>query len=703
MSLSVVGRYNIAGGATPYGQVQDPNDLDSMYFILSYKLYKFTWPNTLVEIVDLTAYLSGNLYDGAAIANDYSTILGELSADLHYCIFVQPPDAGNYANGTFLDVKLTDASITTYTTLPDYAFSYSYAGAKRTYVAYSTEGTYFYSCHFMNGAGVFLWSRKRLGLSGGETGPVDTSSPGNIFWADYQKFGGYSSPASGNKWRDETISLNATAGYTIAQMIVPGAAWETYVSTHWADHTNGDCPQTFKGWDDNWQYGFGRGIQPGGTGATDLLMYRKNVVTMQYQVVALITDGSVRASDHAENAFDLWQTGDDATKRRIFFSYGYSGGKLFTSLAWPPAVDDSLVIDNAATYIVSLHTANEYVYVIHIGGAQGTCISKVLETELIAGEAEPSIGGIGARLLFKDKRVFFIGVPGYGKYLWWAQPLEPQSLDVGWDGFNSTIFDDEDNTSLNALDDNIYIGSQKGFIRLRGKSPDSWVLDQTLATTGPLSDKTSSVTPFGLIYPRENGLWLFNGFTSTLFFEKGKNLLSNVNWVAYERAFSLWDGRYYRLYYPSGDATENDRELVIDLIGGIENARGTEGDRAATFGFADLTTNTVYLGDASGNLMTLGGTTASRAFSLTTKEYPVAGLLAAGTFSALHYDIDLAGATLSIIPICDGVEKPAKTITNTTRTRSKVSLPDGNYYRIGFRFEVTTDKAVKFYDPWYIV
>jgi len=491
-------------------------------------------------------------------------------------------------------------------------------------------------------------------------------------------------------------------------MIAPGEAWGKYSVTMWpySDHLDGvygDYPQIPKGWDDNWQYGFGSG---GYGGLRDLLFYRKNVVTLQYQAIAVIEDEVVAVGAASTQAFDIWQTGDDASLRRMFFSFGSTEPKVYSSLVWPPAVDSSIAVDTGGVnhHITSLHTADEYVYVVHFGGTdQGTCITKLMESELVAGEAEPSIGGIGARLLFKDKRVFFIGVPNYGKYLWWGQPLEPQALDVGWDGFNTTVFDDEDNTSLNALDDNIYIGSQKGFIRLRGKSPDSWVLDQTLATTGPLSDKTSSVTPFGLIYPRENGLWLFNGFTSVLFFEKGKNLLSNVNWDEYARAFSLWDGRYYRLYYPSGTAVENDRELVVDLIGGIENARGTEGDRAATFGFADLTTNTVYLGDASGNLMTLGGTAAARTFSLTTKEYPTNGLLAAGSFSALHYDIDLAGATLSIIPICDGVEKAAKTITNTTRTRSKVSLPDGNYYRVGFRFEITTAAAVKFYDPWYLV
>jgi hypothetical protein len=485
----------------------------------------------------------------------------------------------------------------------------------------------------------------------------------------------------------------------------------SYGIAYWPQAGANNYPGILKGWDDNWLYGMGAGGQRTGldAGRYDALIYRKNVVTLQYTAY-LLAENVFTVAGGITNAFDIWQTGDDVAGRRCFF--GSVEGWVYSSLVVPtttPGYSSRCQVDTPGAGLVNihaLHTNGEYVYAIHTnstGAGQGTCISKLLETDLIAGEAEPSIGGIGARLLFKDKRVFFIGVPNYDKYLWWGQPFEPQALDVGWDGFNTTVFDDEANTSLNVLDDNIYIGSQKGFIRLRGKSPDSWVLDQTLATTGPLSDKTSSVTPFGLIYPRENGLWLFNGFTSVLFFEKGKNLLNNVNWDEYARAFSLWDGRYYRLYYPSGTATENDRELVIDLIGGIENARGTEGDREATFGFADLTTNTVYLGDASGNLMTLGGTAAQRAFSLTTKEYPTNGLLAAGSFSALHYDIDLAGATLSIIPICDGVEKPAKTITNTTRTRSKVSLPDGNFYRVGFRFEITTDKAVKFYDPWYIV
>jgi len=708
MALSIIGRFNVPAGSSVYGPAQDLEDYDTIYFVMAdaansnhLSLHKFTWPNTLVVVADIHTHLSGKQYDTATIAKDVSLTMGELSADQHYCIVATDYSTQGISVTVLVDVNLATGGITTYT--PGAALGSAgpfqpWSGSRRTWAAYTETGTYFFTTLWGNGQ--HRWIRKRLGMNAGDVDTGNNNAPAMIYWTDIYGFYG-----TGNDWRFETISLT-TSPAQARGMYQNSEVFGIYTKTFWPQPGNNNFPMFQKAWDDDWQYGFGKGTYAALDGDYDILFYRKNIVTLQYQVGVMLAGAGQTSQGGTTNAFDIWQTGTDVSKRRVFFSYGGGGnGKVFTSLAWPPGVDGQVTVDSGGTpIVVGIHTHDEYIYVLHWGGTeQGTCITKLLETELIAGEAEPSIGGIGARILFKDKRVFFIGVPDYGKYLWWGQPLEPQALDVGWDGFNTTVFDDEDNTSINVLDDNLYVGSQKGFIRLRGKSPDSWVLDQTLATTGPLSDKTSSVTPFGLIYPRENGLWLFNGFTSVLFFEKGKNLLNNVNWDEYARAFSLWDGRYYRLYYPSGAATENDRELVIDLIGGIKNARGTEGDRAATFGFSDLTTNTVYLGDASGNLMTLGGTAAQRSFSLMTKEYPTNGLLAAGSFSALHYDIDLAGATLSIIPICDGVEKPAKTITNTTRTRSKVSLPDGNFYRVGFRFEITTDKAVKFYDPWYIV
>ena len=696
MTLSIIGRYN-AVDLSSYcvGNVQDPDDLDSMYFINANKLYKFTWPDTLTMLVDLTSYLQNNSFLTAAIAKDVSSIYGELGTDLHYAIAHSHSTPGE-GGMRIVDVNLTNLSITT--CVPA---GYSVGGGFHvhmfipdTFVAYTELGTVFYARSVISAEG-YQWFGKRLGLTSPITQALSLNNVGSIYWVDNAGFHGIGY----SDWRVTGLSLSASAAQTPGMYDTPPGAYDSalwgynYNWTHW--------PKKIRGWDDNWQYGFGVARTSNGS-VFDLWFYRKNVVTLQYQAqyVLAVANGE---GGTAVDAFDMWQNDDDVSTRWIYFSHGSANGVVYSSSVWPVVATNYVDVDTGVNvYVHALHTNEQYCYAVHSGGGQGVCITKLMETELITGEAEPSIGGIGARILMKDKRVFFIGVPGYGKYLWWGQPLEPQALDVGWDGFNSTVFDDEDNTSINVLDDNLYIGSQKGFIRLRGKSPDSWVLDQTLATIGPLSDKTSSITPFGLIYPRENGLWLFNGFTSVLFFEKGKNLLNNVNWTEYARAFSLWDGRYYRLYYPSGSSVENDRELVVDLIGGIENARGTEGDRAATFGFADLTTNTVYLGDASGNLMTLGGTVASRAFSLTTKEYPCNGLLNAGSFSALHYDIDLAGATLTIIPICDGVEKAALTITNTTRTRSKVSLPKGNFYRVGFRFEVTTAVAVKFYDPWYL-
>jgi len=717
VTLSIVGRKLLSH--QPLIPAQDPENLDRFVYLAhdsTWKIWSIVWGEDPTMLCDLGTLLDGQLLPTmCVVANNSSTFLGTLDETPHFAFCFFKSNLGVGADYGICDVNMNTGAYTVHYPFPTAHQGIMFDG--KIFSRYEASGTVFFcSAQYTDiGNNYIVWGKKRYGEVVGEaSAEQNTNVPASrdaVFMDEINRLSYFFAYAG---YYYQTILSNFQSGglpYSGSVLPAENADLGGYGNPDWISHTiNSPVPAVRRMWDDNYLYGFGQ-TSHGGPAVYELFFFKKNLVTGAYVTTRMLTlpaGGSGNGTSHM--AFDIWQPGSDTTKRRMFYAY-FRGEKVHSSLVSPAVDTDSIAIDNAYGVgvsnpaIVSLHTADEYVYAFHSGGnLYGNCLTKIMETENIApDEGTVSIGGIGARLLFKDKRVFFIGVPNYGKYLWWAQPMEPQSLDVGWDGYNTTVFDDEDNTSLNALDDSIYVGSQKGFIRLRGKSPDSWVLDQTLATTGPLSDKTSSVTPFGLIYPRENGLWLFNGFTSVLFFEKGKNLLTNVNWDEYARAFSLWDGRYYRLYYPSGSAIENDRELVIDLIGGIENARGTEGDRAATFGFADLTTNTVYLGDASGNLMTLGGTVASRAFSLSTKEYPCGpGLMDAGTFAALHYDIDLAGATLSIIPICDGVEKTPITITNTTRTRSKVSLPKGNFYRMGFRFEVTTDAAVKFYDPWYI-
>ena len=461
-------------------------------------------------------------------------------------------------------------------------------------------------------------------------------------------------------------------------------------------------------WDDEYRYLLFSSTSTGGGAKNLLVAVRKHIGSGSYSFKVLSSDVSVGSQRSMFDAWDIWQTGATGaagTIRKIWFTADGFNDKIYCSLAWPMDMDNYVTIDEggvANNRIIWVATSGEYAYVLHWGGDNyGTSITKLLDTDLVAGTADSAISAPGAVTLWKDKRVFFAGVTNYLRYLWWSQPYEPQSLDVGWDGYNTTVFDDEDIKSLINLEDSVYCGSKKGWMRLRGKSPDHWQLDQTLATEGPMNHKTVAVTPYGAIYPRPDGLWIFNGYTSRIFFEQGKELMSQPNWDSIDKMFSLWDGRFFRFFYPNGSATSNDRELVIDLIGGIENPRGTESDRAAASGLADITTQTIYLGDESGNILTEGGGSASRSFEITTKEYPAENLVMAGTFAKLHYDLDAAGAVVAITPIYDGVSQtPINIPTNSGRTRSHILLPKGNAFRVGIKLTATTDAAVKIYEPW---
>jgi len=303
------------------------------------------------------------------------------------------------------------------------------------------------------------------------------------------------------------------------------------------------------------------------------------------------------------------------------------------------------------------------------------------------------------KILYRSKRIFGIGVTGYKKFLWFGQPYEPQALDASWDGYNTTTFEDDDNIALYELGGHIYIGGKTGFMRLRGTSPGDYVLDPTPATVGPESHEICTITPFGIIFPRRDGIYLFNGYTSSLIVPQVKDLLANVNWSSISVARAVWDGRFYRLFYPSGSATANDRELTLDFILGMQNVRCGEGDRAISAVVFDKATQTIYYGTSAGVLGTATGS-GSRSFEITTKEYVSTDLLTSGTVGLLHYDVDTKGDDLTITPIYDGVDQATITLNHNGRTKSQVTLPKGQYYRLGFKIAATTDQDMVLYEPW---
>lgn len=706
MALTVVGRFRFET-ITPICVAQDPTSIDRFYFLIAsggdHIFCSYTWGDAAhVEIVNLGTILANKVFTSARIDTNFSLLLGETDSTPHYVIFYGTEGFSTPINMKILEINCNTGAYTN-VTVTSSGSGGLWQPAELCGQAFSmptVDGTVFFTVYEGDGAG--LWCGALYGGGASTAHSFGIGSVGRTpspLWVNlaYGAFLGYDlSEAEFRYYQMATRSGSVLPTPIPAESVVRAALGATEFRYRYPINYPG-VPARWVQWDDDWLYWFSSATI---SGIDELIYCRYNISTGAFSYVRTgVSAGGAAGLGNAMDALDIVESND---ARTIYFGFSRTA-TIRRSLAWPFATTDSVDIDTGTTSRVCVHTAaNGYVYAFSNGGSTyGNQIVKILDTNWEPDAAVPSLGGIGSTLQVKNKVLFFIGVPGYGRYLWWSQPMELQSLDVGWDGFNSTVFPDEDNVALKVQADTLYVGSKKGWMRLRGRTPDSWSIDPTQATIGPLSNKMACPTPFGIVYPREDGLWVFNEYTSALFFDKGKNLMANFNWNAYAKAFALWDGRFYRLFYPSGSAVVNDRELVVDLVGGLENARGTEGDRAAACGFVDLATKTIYLGDENGNLMTLGGGSGSRAFELTTKEFPSNGLVQAGQFSQLHYDIDTGGATVNVIPILDGVDDTARALPATVgRVRSSISLPKKNYFRIGFRIETQTAQAVKLYEPW---
>lgn len=698
MPLTIVGRYQLTtGGITSfYAVAQDPNNLDSMYGLyndgVTYKLYKFTWPSTMTFLVDtgVAPFAASYIYNVGVIGQDFMYGVGMIDETYHYAFAlvgtIMSPDPSLIK---IIDVNLDTLGVTVYQANAGDGTNFEFVPLVLTF---DGIGSYF----TLGGRNYVV--KKRYGQA---TGTITTVTDAWKPWLmiDDQS---WAYPDDPNWYRLYASGTPAKA------LLGAGATYLPVGATLGGDLLSGHSyGRTSPGrtllWDDDWRYMLWM-LYAGAEGW--LVAVRKHLGSGVY-TWAILSKAANYAQGQVDGAFDIWQTGvtgAPGTVRKVFFSAGGFRDRIYSSLAWPMSMDNSVEIDTGGASVVQpifIATNDEYAYVVHYTGTTwGACITKIKDTDLIAEPpASPSISATGAKVVWKDKRVFFIKVPGYGRHLWWGAPFEPQSLDPSWDGYNTPVFENEDNTTLLVFADMVYIGSRAGWKRLRGKTPDYWVLDDIDSVVGPVTDKSVAVTPFGAIYPREDGLYLFNGYSARIFYPQAKTILENVNWNVVEKAFSVWDGRYFRFFYPRGASVVNDRELVVDLVGGLENARATESDRAASGGFYDPVTKILFLGDEDGNLE-VAGSSGSRALEVVTKEFPAQGLLQAGTFQRLHYDADTQGETITVTAYYDGVEQAPVTISTTSRKRGQVSLPKGNAYRVGIKIAVTTDKDVKLYEPW---
>ncbi len=292
-----------------------------------------------------------------------------------------------------------------------------------------------------------------------------------------------------------------------------------------------------------------------------------------------------------------------------------------------------------------------------------------------------------------------------GGDVYWSEPglyhiFKYNALAGDYTNVNSVFLGGEDITAVKLIDENLYFGSKKGWRRLRGRSPDSWLWEDTSAIRGPINHESAIETSFGVIYPAttdENDtgpvsrLWLFSGFDARPILEEFVFSTPPSN-----AAHATFDGRFYRLFY---EDTTNP-ELVVDFYGyPRQPPRIVQSTRTATASFFDKATGKLYLADSQ-YVRQGKNTSASVVMSLRTAEVPPENLAVLGSMGKLIIKINTKGDNLTITPILDGKVKDALTVVSTEEMEYKqVPIRFGDCRTIAFNLAITSTKDISLIEP----
>ena len=259
---------------------------------------------------------------------------------------------------------------------------------------------------------------------------------------------------------------------------------------------------------------------------------------------------------------------------------------------------------------------------------------------------------------------------------------------------NSVFLSGENITGLVILDEQLYVASQRTWRRLRGRTPSDWAWEDTAAVKGPICEKVIAKTPWGALYPGNDGcMWVFNGYQSSKILETFKfDTLPDTN------SHATFDGRYYRLFY--GDTTYP--ELIIDFFNFPERSPiVVQSTRNYTCSFYYPGSNEFYVGDSSGYVRTGEDSDTEVTLSFKTSETPADQLIKTGDFANVLVQANTQGDNLIITPYEDGVEQDALTaFTSTSLVREPVPLKFNSYRSLAFLVSITTSEDIEIREPW---
>lgn len=321
---------------------------------------------------------------------------------------------------------------------------------------------------------------------------------------------------------------------------------------------------------------------------------------------------------------------------------------------------------------------------------------------------------------------------GYENRLYYSNPAagnnatENESLmpisfsENNWDDIKGSGFDGEVlPQGLVSWGAYLYIPLKHTWIRKYGEDSDTWSLKKSWAEYGISAPHTIDKcgNPAGILGLSNSlggnvGISLFNGQTSQIITSPRLDYIfeEDINHNALEKCRGKWDGRYYHLLYPSGENTEPDKWLALDLKSFPDIKVAYWEDLNARCLHVDRQSKKVYIGGSDGFVRENTGTESINV-EITTHDLiggDPQGANREKTLKELKYSLDTEGETVDLEIYIDGIlakwpdGTTSKSISGTSKKIQyfRSFPPNWKGYRYELKITGTNLDSFKIYSPW---
>jgi len=251
-------------------------------------------------------------------------------------------------------------------------------------------------------------------------------------------------------------------------------------------------------------------------------------------------------------------------------------------------------------------------------------------------------------------------------------------------------------TCMALLDEQLYLGAEHTWRRLRGTDPAYWAWESVGgAIKGPMDERNAVVTKWGIIYPgNDHAMWIFNGFETdriiTWFRPGGYGFPSSTS-------FAIFDGRFLSLFLSPTAGLYDYPEFRFDFLNyPTEAPRVVVSSRNPSAAFYHNDSDEIYFGTEDGYIQNDTDVTTDVTMSFYTPEIPVEGITKYGDAATMYVDFCSGGDQLSIsVYLDESTDADDLTaITAATRQRKAIPLLEYPSRTIMLQFSLTTHELL---------